>query len=99
MQGSSTPRGPLATRDSVTSGVAFHLTQQRRHPDRRLFRGSIACLHVPPTNASTTSLRTPPHGAGPPWLAKPSGRGSSLRPRGVPERLALAPFAMLPSVS
>jgi len=72
MQGSSTPRGPLATRDSVTSGVAFHLTQQRRHPDRRLFRGSIACLHVPPTNASTKSLRTPPHGAGPPWLAKPS---------------------------
>src|SRR5262249_59848191 len=72
MQGSSTPRGPLAARAFATDGVAFHLTQRCRRPDLVLFRGSIACLHVPLANASTTPLRPPPHGSGPPWLARPS---------------------------
>jgi len=88
MQGSSTPRGPLAARAIATDGVAFHLTQRCRRPDLVLFRGSIACLHVPLANASTTPLRPPPHGSGPPWLARPSGRGrnrpSRITPLGRP---------------
>ena len=88
IQGSSTPRGPLAARASAAGGVAFHSTQRCRRPGLGLFRGSMACLHVPLTNASGTPSRTPPHGAGSPWLAKPSGRGrnrpSRITPLGRP---------------
>jgi len=43
-------------------------------PGITLFRGSMAGLHAPPTDASPTPSRRPAHGSGPMWFATPSSQ-------------------------
>ena len=57
--GSPTARGPRAARAHAANGVAFRPSQRRRHPGSAGFRGSIARLHVPLTNASPIPSRVP----------------------------------------
>jgi len=70
--GSPTARGPDASRNCGTPGVAFRISLLRRHPGGL----SVSRLNTraarTPVNASPTSLRTTTHNSGPSWAANPS---------------------------
>lgn len=76
--GSSTARGPAASRASDAAGVAFRFREQRRHPGlRRLSRLNTRPARTP-ANTCEISLRTRRHSSGPVRVATALPYGSLI---------------------
>jgi hypothetical protein len=70
MPGSLTTRSPQVL--AITHpGVAFRFLNNVGTPDLPAFRGSIAGLHIFPTDASRPVSRPTVHGLGLIWVATP----------------------------
>ena len=69
--GSTTARGPTMPCDSGVVGVAFRTPLRRRHLGGMVLSRLNTRPARTPVNASTASLRVPPHDSGPLWAANP----------------------------